>query len=812
MGSEWIIGGIAFAVGAAVCAGVLFIILRNKINSIPKSYSQSVSFITRYYNSLPSLLNTTKTVSFLLDTLLEYPSVSQVKLIKYDSEKISLYPDDTPLTLPKVRSTIERYLSYPDDDRFDLEPENPLFALFDAEGESVADTNAEAHIISISLMNTIFCLIIYFKKKFRAPIMRQAIGFIKNQIVISLYLNHFSLQHKDDYEFLDNVYFKGPVAMGITDLNGRLTSTNKKFSELFPENIDSMKEIIENDVFQSILQGNRFEKDIVHNKRNLKIQGFPSFSRDGSVKGFVFTIIDESIQYLLYKKLEVSENRYRMLIKKLPVGLVIMNKSGTIYFVNDNFLFSLGYAEFNKIQGREISEFFDFDKEDYRKMSLEIEKKDSLYIKLKTLSEYGERVFSVNLRKIFLGEEEYIEAVFQDISLENALYSQLSEKNKLLEDELKTARVVQEHILAIPTLYTAGVRFHSFYKPSSQLGGDFYDILPIDEIHVGIIIADVSGHGVSSSLITAMLKILVEFAPKDPHKINEMMNYLNSGLVKVMPEDHFITLFYGIIDTQNHSMEYINCGHPFPLIYDDISKETTILSKGMSYPLGSFKNLSLDDAVQKIKLPVNCKLLFFTDGLLNFKKERISLSMENLRNIFTQNIQYQTREILPHIYLDVVKNSTQFTDDDVSMLLILLNKEWQYKKLLSIPSNVMEIDIAIVRVMYEIERHIKLGDDDKWKMYTALYEAMINAVEHGNKYNVQKRVSLLYRLIKDWAVFKVRDEGPGFVVKEIPNPLAKENMLKPSGRGVFMIRKMMDKVKYNALGNELTMFMRIRGE
>jgi serine phosphatase RsbU (regulator of sigma subunit) len=111
-----------------------------------------------------------------------------------------------------------------------------------------------------------------------------------------------------------------------------------------------------------------------------------------------------------------------------------------------------------------------------------------------------------------------IETVFQDITLETSLYAQLNEKNKLLEDELSTARVVQEHILSIPTIYIAGVRFNTFYLASHQLGGDFYDIIPIDDVHIGVVIADVSGHGVSASLITSMLKILVEFAPKDPQK------------------------------------------------------------------------------------------------------------------------------------------------------------------------------------------------------------------------------------------------------------------------------------------------------
>ena len=143
------------------------------------------------------------------------------------------------------------------------------------------------------------------------------------------------------------------------------------------------------------------------------------------------------------------------------------------------------------------------------------------------------------------------------------------------------------------------------------------------------------------------------------------------------------------------------------------------------------------------------------------------------------------------------------------MLLVTLNKNFAYKNYLSIPSNILEADNAIIKLISSIERIFNLSEEIKWKIYTCLYEAVINAIIHGNKSNIQKRVFISYRIFNNWIVFKIRDEGRGFNIKEIPDPSKKENILKTSGRGIFMIGKIMNKVKFNSIGNEITMYLKV---
>ena len=108
---------------------------------------------------------------------------------------------------------------------------------------------------------------------------------------------------------------------------------------------------------------------------------------------------------------------------------------------------------------------------------------------------------------------------------------------------------------------------------------------------------------------------------------------------------------------------------------------------------------------------------------------------------------------------------------------------------------------------YLTKRVEKLGvvNPDQSNLFVALDEAFVNAVKHGNKFNTQKLVRITAEISSNEASFTVEDEGEGFDVNAIPDPLDPENLFKTSGRGVLFIYNIMDEVKYNERGNRLTM-------
>lgn len=121
-----------------------------------------------------------------------------------------------------------------------------------------------------------------------------------------------------------------------------------------------------------------------------------------------------------------------------------------------------------------------------------------------------------------------------------------------------------------------------------------------------------------------------------------------------------------------------------------------------------------------------------------------------------------------------------------------------------LPSAISLMHIVLEYLMKRVER-LGVINPEQSNLFVALDEAFVNAVKHGNKFDVQKLVRITAEVSKKEAKFTIEDEGEGFDVKNIPDPLDPENLFKTSGRGVLFIYNIMDEVKYNERGNRLTM-------
>jgi serine/threonine-protein kinase RsbW len=89
-----------------------------------------------------------------------------------------------------------------------------------------------------------------------------------------------------------------------------------------------------------------------------------------------------------------------------------------------------------------------------------------------------------------------------------------------------------------------------------------------------------------------------------------------------------------------------------------------------------------------------------------------------------------------------------------------------------------------------------VGEETKHWILMALREGLANAIKHGNSQNVAKRVHVEMRVEKDTLEIRIRDEGPGFDPEKVSDPLAPENRLKTSGRGIFYMKTFMDDVRF----------------
>jgi serine phosphatase RsbU (regulator of sigma subunit) len=133
-----------------------------------------------------------------------------------------------------------------------------------------------------------------------------------------------------------------------------------------------------------------------------------------------------------------------------------------------------------------------------------------------------------------------------------------------INKELQIARQIQASILPRDVPHLAGLEIAARYAPMSAVAGDFYDFLPVDSARVGILVADVSGHGVPAALIASMLK--VAFAGQAEHAADpaRVLAGLNRALCGKF-EEHFVTAGYLFVDIENKVARYAGAGHP-PLL------------------------------------------------------------------------------------------------------------------------------------------------------------------------------------------------------------------------------------------------------
>lgn len=193
---------------------------------------------------------------------------------------------------------------------------------------------------------------------------------------------------------------------------------------------------------------------------------------------------------------------------------------------------------------------------------------------------------------------------------------QLQSAYRQIELDLAAARRLQASFLP-QTLPTVGpVRFGVSYRPCGQVGGDFYDVIRLDEHHVGFYLADAMGHGVPASLLTIFLKKAVQ--PKEisassyrlvpPH---EVLARLNRDLIaQGLAEMPFITMIYGLIDCRSGSLQFARAAHPHPVYLPLRGEPEQWQTPGTL--LGVFE---AEYPQCQRELGRGDKLLLFTDGL-----------------------------------------------------------------------------------------------------------------------------------------------------------------------------------------------------
>jgi len=240
---------------------------------------------------------------------------------------------------------------------------------------------------------------------------------------------------------------------------------------------------------------------------------------------------------------------------------------------------------------------------------------------------------------------------------------------RLIDREVQSAQRIQGAILPQRIPAVRGVRVAVQYRPSTTVAGDFYDFIRVDETRLGILVADVLGHGIGAALIASMLKVAFNAEAAQAADPGAVLKGVNNALVGLLSRDRdYVTACYLVVDSDSGQLIYANGGHPPPLLIDADGIVRSLDEGGTI--LGQFAAASYSS----IAIPVapGSRLLLYTDGVTEVMNRAGEMfGVDRVKELMRTH-QHQDTNICAELVLEAVADwrGSHAFDDDVTVLVI----------------------------------------------------------------------------------------------------------------------------------------------
>ena len=255
------------------------------------------------------------------------------------------------------------------------------------------------------------------------------------------------------------------------------------------------------------------------------------------------------------------------------------------------------------------------------------------------------------------------------------LRRELAERNRQLEVaqaklalELGLARKVQLGLMPRPPKPRGALQLAVRYQPANQLGGDVYDFARLDDGRLGVLVADVSGHGVNAALLSGMVKTLAAPLMAAALPPSRVLAGLDTAIEQYFPEGYFCTAFCLVIDEATGALDYAGVGHPPALVVGPGSTRQLDSDRGL---LGIGLGEGLGDGASD-RLAPGESLLVYTDGLPDaMDAADVPFGLDRIRTALEAHRTADPSAILDQIDQAVARHATPVPPhDDINMVLI----------------------------------------------------------------------------------------------------------------------------------------------
>ena len=407
------------------------------------------------------------------------------------------------------------------------------------------------------------------------------------------------------------------------------------------------------------------------------------------------------------------------------------------------------------------------------------------------------------------------------IIIENAtLYNKSEELNQRLQKdqartakELQIARYIQQGLLSAKLPESKALHIHAINIPCRAVGGDFFNFIQYDENNLGVVIGDVSGKGIPAALLMTMTNsIFTEFG-KRYISPEEVLRHANKSLQSYLSRSpiFYVTAFYCVINFEKNILRFCKAGHNPPILYRAKTDELIFLDSEGTY-LGTFDDGGFID--KNIRFETGDKLVLYTDGLTEVRNEKKKMfSKERLAELVREHHTLPA-EKLNKLLIDKVEKyggtiDTKEFSDDITLVTIdykelrKFTEKTVYKMNFKIKNKLEEVKKTISDILKKLEA-LEINKRIYNHIRLAISEALMNALEHGNKNDPKKNITIKGNITNRKIEVSITDQGDGFDQSELTYS-ENQGDINHRGRGITAIHACVDEIKYNDSGNGITL-------
>jgi serine phosphatase RsbU (regulator of sigma subunit) len=254
------------------------------------------------------------------------------------------------------------------------------------------------------------------------------------------------------------------------------------------------------------------------------------------------------------------------------------------------------------------------------------------------------------------------------VKIENIRATELSIEKEKMEKELALAAQIQRDFLPKLTPDLEGFDIIGDMTPCSQVGGDYYDFIPVGSNRLGIVIADVSGKGVGASLHMASLRASLHSEVHPNYSISKMAAKLNNSVHRDTQINTFITFFFCELNQKTGELEFVNAGHNPPIIIDKKGKVQRLESVGLC--LGMFPDVEYQS--QRIVMNIDDVMVLYTDGITESRnKDNEEFEEERLIRFLKKHTKLPASDLLGKVYGEVDSFTADVEQmDDMTLVVV----------------------------------------------------------------------------------------------------------------------------------------------